>query len=112
MRKSLTRTLYLIGLLIVIIGAVINGINLVGIHVDQATKAVTGGNPGLLLVAGIVLFLGSIISCVAWIGALVKMAQLGRWGWFVCLIVFSGITMLIYVFGGPETRAESAQMNS
>lgn len=34
----------------------------------------------LMIIAGVTTF-------IAWIGALIRTAQLGRWGWFVCLLV-------------------------
>jgi hypothetical protein len=111
MRKSLSRVLYLIGLVVVIVGGILEGVSLAGIHVNQTTGAITGApNSVLLIVAGLLLAVGGILAFVAWIGALVKTAQLGRWGWFVCLIIFSGITMLIYIFGGPETRPVQRQV--
>jgi hypothetical protein len=38
---------------------------------------------------------------VAWIGALIRTAQSGRWGWFVLLLLFSGVSLLIYLLWGP-----------
>jgi hypothetical protein len=35
---------------------------------------------------------------------------LGQWVWFILLIVFSGITMLVYIFAGPTQPANSGQM--
>ena len=110
MRKSLSRMLYLIGLVVVIVGGILEGVSLAGMHMDQTTGAITGANSGLLIVAGLLLAVGGILAFVAWIGALVKTTQLGRWGWFVCLIIFSGITMLIYIFAGPETRPVQKQI--
>lgn len=52
----------------------------------------------LMIIAGVTTF-------IAWIGALIRTAQLGRWGWFVCLLVLTGITMLIYIIAGPVTSA-------
>ena len=50
---------------------------------------------------------GGITSFIGYLGALIKMAQLEQWLWFILLLVFSGITMLVYIFVGPETRAGS-----
>ncbi|BCL83037.1 hypothetical protein ccbrp13_55020 [Ktedonobacteria bacterium brp13] len=57
----------------------------------------------LTVIGGLLVFIGGILVLIAWIGALIKTAKLGRWGWFVCLIIFSGITLLIYIFWGPTT---------
>ena len=62
---------------------------------------------GALLVA-----LGNLLALVAWIGALVKTARLGRWGWFIFLLLFSAITMLIYIFAGPTASARPALSNA
>jgi len=110
-RKSLSRNLYLIGLGLIIVAT---ALLFAGIAGSQTTTDASGytqvtslGNPALFT-TGIVLYIvAGIIDLIAWIGALVKMAQLGRWGWFICLLLFSGIAMLIYIFAGPETPAAS-----
>jgi hypothetical protein len=105
--KSLSRTLYLIALVGFIVGIVVAGIG-----ASQTTTAADGtatltSTGALLALVGLVLYvIAGILAFVAWIGALIKTAQLQRWGWFVCLIIFSGITMLIYIFAGPETAKE------
>jgi uncharacterized protein (DUF486 family) len=53
------------------------------------------------LIAILLLIVGSVFALIAWIGALIKTAKLGQWLWFILLIVFSGITMLVYIFAGP-----------
>ena len=111
MRKSVSRTLYLLAILFSIGAAVLILLGLQGgstINTVQAGPYSFSGsvsNPSLFLAGIAVAAIGSILSLIAWIGALVRTAQLGRWGWFVCLIIFSGITMLIYIFAGPTTRA-------
>lgn len=112
MHKSVSRNLYLLALVCAIVAAVLIVLGISGSTVSTfqngqySVPAVTSiGNPGLF-VAGIGLsIVGGILGLIAWIGALVRTAQLGRWGWFVCLIVLSGITMLIYIFAGPTTPA-------
>jgi hypothetical protein len=112
MRKSVSRNLYLLALVFAIVAIVLIVLSASGSTVNTiqngsySIPTVTSiGNPGLFF-AGIGLaVVGGIFSLIAWIGALVRTAQLGRWGWFVCLIVLSGITMLIYIFAGPTTPA-------
>ena len=105
MSKSLTRNLYLIAILGLIVGIVIATVG-----ATQTTTAADGtptlsGTGATLALVGLALYvIAGILAFVAWIGALIKTAQLKRWGWFVCLIVFSGITMLVYIFAGPETE--------
>lgn len=105
MKRSLSRLLYLIGLGVVIFAGILLGISFIGSTPTTDTSAGSIGNPALFGIALFLMFAASIPALVAWIGALVKMAQLSRWGWFVCLFFFSGITMLIYIFAGPETPA-------
>jgi hypothetical protein len=61
------------------------------------------GNPTLFF-TGIVLWaLSCVPFLVAWIGALVNLARLQLWVWFVLMFVFSGICLIVYLFAGPET---------
>lgn len=102
MSKSLSRTLYLLGILLAIAGSILLVRGYMGgtilpngtMHPVHAGSAVIGA---VLDVAAVVL------GFVAWVGALVRTAQLRRWGWFICLLIFSGITMLLYIFFGPTT---------
>ncbi len=99
MRKSLSRNLYLIGLGVVILGVILLSVSVIGSTQNSI------GNPVLFGISLFVIIAAAITMVVAWIGALVKLAQLSRWGWFVCMFFFSGITMLVYIFAGPETPA-------
>jgi hypothetical protein len=57
-----------------------------------------------LFVAGIVIAsLSAIPYLIAWIGALVNLARLQEWIWFVLMLIFSWITLLVYLFAGPTT---------
>ncbi len=112
MRKSLSRTLYLIGLGLEILGGILLGLGLAGstttTNASGGQTVTSLGNPALFTVGVILMSLASIPLLIAWIGALVKMAQLQRWGWFVCLLLINGITMLLYIFIGPETPTAKA----
>lgn len=102
MRKSLSRLLYLASILIALIGVLLmvrgymhstilpNGTR----HPAHITSAVIG----IILCS-----LAIVLAFAAWVGALFKTARLHRWGWFICLLIFSGITMLLYIFLGPTT---------
>jgi hypothetical protein len=114
MPKAVSRTLYLIGLGIVIVGGILFGVSFAGstTGIDPNTGATTItslGNPALFGIGIFFFVIGGILGFIAYIGALVKTAMLGRWGWFICLLLISGITMLVYIFAGPETRP-AAQM--
>ena len=109
MSRSLSRNLYLIGLGIVIVATILIFAALAGSQTTTDasgyTRVTSVGNPILLGLSIFLFVIAGIIDLVAWVGALVKTAQLGRWGWFICLLLFSGITMLIYIFAGPQTPA-------
>ncbi|HLH60102.1 MAG TPA: hypothetical protein VKV20_00350 [Ktedonobacteraceae bacterium] len=109
MSKALSRNLYLIGLAITIVAIILLFAGLAGTqtYTDASgyTQVSSIGNPALFGISIFLFVVAGIINLVAWIGALVKTAQLGRWGWFICLLLLSGITMLVYIFAGPTTRA-------
>lgn len=50
--------------------------------------------------------LSFIVFMSAWVGALVKMAQWKRWGWFVFLLLLNYMGMLIYIIAGPTTETD------
>lgn len=112
MRKSVSRGLFLIGLLFAIVAAVLFVLGIQGSSFtslqnssDFSTVMSNIGNPGLVFTAFGLWAIASILIFIAWIGALVKTAQLGRWGWFVFLLILSHLTMLIYIFAGPTAPA-------
>lgn len=102
MSKPLSRLFYLVSILFAIAGALLiargfaehrvlpNG----SLHPYNAPAAVIG----IILCS-----LAIVLALAAWFGALVKMVRLRRWGWFICLLIFSGISLLLYIFFGPTT---------
>jgi hypothetical protein len=112
MRKSVSRTLYLLAILCAIAAVVLIFLGLQGSTVvtSQTNYSVSAtvtsiGHPALFFAGVAAAILGGILAFISWIGALVMTAKLGRWGWFVCLLLLSGITLLIYIFAGPTTSA-------
>ena len=106
MNKSLARTLTLVSILLVEGGGIFFALGFRHSPiVTQHGAAMAGGSlhPLLALLGVLFLFFALCLSIIAWIGSLIRMAQLGRWGWFVCLLVFSEITLLLYIFWGPRT---------
>jgi hypothetical protein len=87
------------------LGAVVNcsGTGATTISTDCAAQ---GATP-ILIGIGVGILAG-ICSLIAWIGGLIKTAQIGRWGWFVVILLFSPLATLIYGIAGPETRAMAA----
>lgn len=114
MKKSVSRLLYLLALLLVIIAVAVFIYGAVGTNFSNLNSLMASGqlfvpaamnNPMFTALGVLIYLVGALLALIAWIGALVKTARLGRWGWFVCLLVLSGITMLIYIFAGPTTSA-------
>ena len=61
----------------------------------------------ILALIGVVAYLiGLVLYIISWIGSLVATAKLGRWGWFVCILLLSPIAELVYVFAGPSVGAQ------
>ena len=115
MSKVHSRILYLIGLGICLLATIPLIFGLIG-STFTTTYLPNGGvvhemsafgNPAMFWLAIGLYVVGGISAFAGYLGALIKMAQLEQWLWFILLLVFSGITMLVYIFVGPETRAGS-----
>src|SRR6266487_6571567 len=63
------------------------------------------GNLPLFIIGVIMLSLSAIPFLIAWIGALINLARLQEWVWFVLMLIFSWITLIVYLIAGPTTRA-------
>ena len=61
------------------------------------------GNLPLFVTGVTLLSLSAIPFLIAWIGALINLARLHEWVWFVLILIFSWITLLVYLFAGPTT---------
>jgi hypothetical protein len=59
------------------------------------------GNLPLFILGVIILSLSAIPYLIAWIGALINLARLQEWVWFVLMLIFQWITLLVYLFAGP-----------
>jgi hypothetical protein len=67
------------------------------------TTVTSFGNLPLFIIGVALLSLSAIPYLVAWIGALVNLARLQQWIWFVLMLIFHWITLLIYLIAGPTT---------
>src|SRR5581483_6318759 len=121
MKKSVSRALYLLALLLDIAGIVVFVYGAGGGNMNTFNSLVASGhlfvstdmnNSMLTGIGALLVAAGSLLAFIAWIGALIKTARLGRWGWFVFLLIFSGITMLLYIFAGPTTSTRPAFSNA
>lgn len=99
MERSTSRKLYLGGLALVIIG-----LFPWPIAAGDFGPALRADNPTALVLVGLgalaLLVVGVILSVTGYVGALVKLARLSQWVWFALLLLFSAITMLVYIFAG------------
>jgi hypothetical protein len=114
MSKANSLILYLIGLGICLLATIPLIFGLIGsttttsvVNGAVTTQLLSLGNPALFWPAIGMYVIGGITAFTGYIGALIKMAQLEQWLWFILLLVFSGVTMLVYIFVGPETHAGS-----
>lgn len=98
MSRATVRKVFLTGLVVWVVGAVL-------LLLSNSGNAANGTvySAGLLL-AGI----GAVIVVVSWIMALIASAILGRWGWFVVVLILGlialPVVMIIYSLLGPSTR--------
>lgn len=72
---------------------------------DGYTTSAQMGHPALFALGVILVSLSSIPFLIAWIGALINLARLQQWVWFILMIFFNWITLLIYLIAGPTRRA-------
>src|SRR5258708_5111198 len=108
MSKSLSRLLCLLSLL----GALIGGLLLLNGYEHGTTLAnstVVSVYFPAMMIGLVLLSVAGLLVLIAWLGALVEMAGLGSWGWFAFLLLFSGMTLLIYIFCGPAFPSSPPQ---
>jgi hypothetical protein len=110
MERKTSRNLYLIAILLEIVGFILftvgAGAAAATANSDGTLSAAGGTSFGILsIIAILVLVVGAVLALVAWIGALIKLAKLGQWVWFILTFLFSGIMMLVYIFAGPTEPA-------
>lgn len=67
------------------------------------TQVTNFGNLPLFVTGVTLLSLSAIPFLIAWIGALINLARFQEWVWFVLMLIFSWITLLVYLFAGPTT---------
>lgn len=114
MSKVYSRNFFLAGLTICLLATIPLIFGLIGSTTETTqlanggfqTQVTSFGNAGLFWLAIGMYIVGAISCFTGYVGALIKMARLDQWIWFILLLAFSGVTMLVYIFVGPETRAE------
>jgi len=111
MNKTLSRWLYLLGLLAMLVGAGFLAYSFSGNGIQANGAIITSHvtHPFWVTIGAAIAFFGFLLGLIAWMGALARMAQFSRWVWFVCLIIIPGLAMLAYVFFGPRTPSRRVQ---
>ncbi len=92
----------LIGVLFFVVGALVGAptaTDATGTHLTAL------GNPPVFVVGLVLALAAGIVSAIAWIFALIRTAQLQRWGWFVCMLVMGSLVTLIWSLIGPDSPA-------
>jgi hypothetical protein len=59
------------------------------------------GNVPLFVTGVVIASLSGIPYLVAWIGALINLARLQQWVWFILVLIFHWLALLVYVIAGP-----------
>jgi len=100
MSRATVRKVFVTGLVVFVVGAVLMILTTAG-----------GRSPnGTLYSIGVWLMgFGGVIAFVSWILALISSAVLGRWGWFVVTLILGligllPVVMIIYSLIGPTQR--------
>lgn len=70
----------------------------------SSTQAVGTIGLGLL-----VLVVALVFTFVGWILGIVKTAMIGRWGWFVAVLLLSPLGSVLYGIFGPAHRVEERE---
>jgi cytochrome c biogenesis protein CcdA len=103
MSKHVTTQWYIGAWLVAVIAMILIGIG------ARSVQAGSAPAPALMIM-GFVIMASSLVMLVMWIGALLKLAQLGAWGWFVGVLILhlvglGIIGMVAYAISGPEDRS-------
>ena len=110
MSKRTIGILFIVSIIMDLIGAGLLAGGLVGSTFSTTTngystnaQVTSFGNLPLFIIGVIILSLSAIPYLIAWIGALINLARLQEWVWFVLMLIFQWITLLVYLFAGPTT---------
>jgi hypothetical protein len=95
----------LIGVGMIVGGLVGSTYNTTNNGYSTSAQITSFGNQPLFIVGVIIVSLSAIPYLIAWIGALVNLARLQEWVWFVLMLIFQWVTLIVYLIAGPTTRA-------
>ena len=69
---------------------------------STTTATCSSGAAGGALIATLLLVVAGILTFVSWLLGLIKTARIGKWGWFILVLLISPLGSLIYGAAGPE----------
>ena len=103
MSRQVTRVIFLIGCCFAICAIVLDLASGAHFHIDWTSKTITGGNPVILALGAIADFCGTTMISVAYIGAIVRLIRLRRWGWAIAFPLTVFVAFIVYLINGPVT---------
>ena len=108
MRRKTIAILFIVGIVLAIIGGILEGSAMAPV-IAAAAAGGTPTAPNMMLLGPAILLLvvGGILGFIAWIGTLINLARQGRWLWFVLTILFSGISIIVYLIVNPQPASTS-----
>jgi hypothetical protein len=100
MSRATVRKVFVTGLVVWVVGAILALLTMKG---GPATNGAVY-SAGLALIA-----FGAAIEVVSWILAMISSAMLGRWGWFVVVLLLGLVglqlfVLIVYSLVGPTQR--------
>ncbi len=115
MRKKTINIFIIIYVVLVVAGIVLMVIGNIGSTtvydpVTDTNEVTSLGNPVLFYIGGAFFILWWIPFFIAWIAALISLARLQHWGWFVCMLIFSAFGLPVYLLAGPKTPKDAQQL--
>jgi hypothetical protein len=64
------------------------------------------------LIGIVIMLIGVCLGIVAWILALVRTAMMHTWGWFVAVLLLTGLGTLIYLLAGPPNQTTGDRLGT
>jgi hypothetical protein len=74
------------------------------INANTCAVNLHGAQAAGVVIGSILWVISGLLWLVAWIGALIRSAKMGSWGWFIVVLILSGLGTLLYAIAGPADR--------
>ncbi len=98
--------LFIIGIAVFVpsIVAAANQCTQAQVNAGTCHVTLTGGEGVGVAIGAFLWVIAAVLWFIAWIGALVRSARMQSWGWFVVVLLLSGLGTLLYAIVGPPDR--------